>query len=421
MRKIFLLFILFLVFPYIFSQKANYFKKIFIDAEYFVLFKEYNEALPLYLEIYNYQQDNLNIAYRIGECYIHISGDKQKALPYLEKAVKSVSNDYKIGYFAEKNAPAEAYYLLGIAYRINNQLNKAVEMFNMYRRILSAVDIDKKHEADYQIEVCNNAKEMMKNPIKFTEINLGNNINTSFSNMNPVVTENDSLIIYISKLRFYDAVFSSRWKDGKWQISSNLTPYFGSDGDLNTCSLSHDGKTLYLSRYDWDNYNIYLSHYENNIWSNIEKLDRKINTIKYNETHACITSDGGKIYFVSDQIGGIGEKDIYYITQDELGNWNDPVNLGPEINTSLNEETPFITENGILYFSSEGHYNIGGYDIFYSEFKNNRWTKPKNIGYPINSTDDDLHFMPIQNGKVAYYSLFRRDGYGSYDIYRIEF
>lgn len=419
MKQFFIIILTLFSFEINYSQKPSYIKKLFIDAEYFVLFNEYNEALPLYLEIFGYQPDNMNIAYRIGECYINIPGDKLKAIIYLEKAAENVTMDYKTGIFTENKAPKEVLYYLGIAYRINNEIDKSIEYFEKYLKLLGPFDLDKKQNTNFQIQKCKYAIEMMKKPVKINEINLGGNINTSFSNVKPVFSAVDSSLFFISKLRFYDGVFWSKMENGNWSMAGNITPFLNVDGNVNTCSVSLDGKTIYLNKYDWDNYNIYISKFENRVWGDIEKFDKMVNT-KYNETHASESSEGKTIFFVSDREGGIGGKDIYQITLDNEGNWKEPELLSSDINTPYDEETPFITPQGRLYFSSMGHENMGGFDIFYSDFINNNWTKPINLGYPVNTTDDDLHFAPI-NENTAYYSLIRKDGFGGFDIYKIEF
>ncbi len=420
MKKILTGLILLLSVVNVFPQKANYYKRLFVDAEYFMLYEEYREALPLYIEIYGVQQNNANVASRVGECYLNIPSEKKKAIPYLEIAIKDISDDYKIGYFTEKKAPPEAYYFLGVAYLIDNQIDKAVEVFQNYKKYLAPYERIKKENADHQIQICKNAKELMNEPIEIDMTNVGKNINSSFANIKPVVSYNDSIILFTSQLRFYDAIFYSRWLANKWIPASNITPYLGTDGDVQTCSVSPDGNTLFLSKYDWDNYNIYTSKSVNYAWTNIEKLENGINT-KFNETHACISEDGNTILFVSDRDGGIGGKDIYKIEKNTEGSWTEPVLLSEVINSKYDEETPIITKNGTLFFSSKGHYNMGGYDIFYAKKKGDSWEQPKNIGYPLNTTDDDLNFMPVKNGEEGYYSTFRRDGFGSYDIYKIKF
>ncbi|MBE0654793.1 MAG: PD40 domain-containing protein [Bacteroidales bacterium] len=166
--------------------------------------------------------------------------------------------------------------------------------------------------------------------------------------------------------------------------------------------------------------NIYTSKFVNGKWTPLVKLNENINT-KYWESHASFSMDGKTLYFSSNRRGGYGGLDIYRSEKQPNGEWGIPVNLGPAINTKYNDDTPFITEAGDkLYFSSYGHYNIGGYDIFMSRKKTDgTWAEPVNIGYPINTTDDDQFFYPIKNGEIAYYSRYdSQEGFGRHDIFR---
>ncbi|MDQ1296827.1 MAG: Tetratricopeptide repeat protein, partial [Bacteroidota bacterium] len=150
-------------------------------------------------------------------------------------------------------------------------------------------------------------------------------------------------------------------------------------------------------------------------------LNDNINT-KYWESHAAISHDNQKLYFTSNRKGSLGGLDIYVSEKDTAGNWGPPSNLGPDINTPYNEETPFLSKDDkTLYFSSKGHFNMGGYDIFYSTILNNgKWSVPLNVGYPVNSTDDDIFFKPVNQGYIGYFAKYTPDGYGDQDIYRIE-
>jgi len=146
-----------------------------------------------------------------------------------------------------------------------------------------------------------------------------------------------------------------------------------------------------------------------------------INT-KYWESHASVSRDGKTMYFTSNRKGGYGNMDIYKSVLQDNGQWGDPVNVGNTINTSLNEDTPFITENdSIFFFSSQGHENMGGYDVFKSRLgPDGQWSVPENLQYPVNSTDDDLFYYPWQNDRIAYVSAIRPDGYGKEDLYAIQ-
>ncbi|MCH8330868.1 MAG: OmpA family protein, partial [Bacteroidetes bacterium] len=150
-------------------------------------------------------------------------------------------------------------------------------------------------------------------------------------------------------------------------------------------------------------------------------VELPFNSDDYSTEHPALDSSEKTLYFSSDRPGGFGGKDIYRIQRGEDGRWSTPTNLGPKINTKLDEKSPFIhTDNQTLYFSSTGHQGMGGFDIFYSRFDDDlNWNKPKNIGTPINSESDDLGFFVSTDGKTGYFSSNKiQGGAGSWDIYR---
>ena len=149
--------------------------------------------------------------------------------------------------------------------------------------------------------------------------------------------------------------------------------------------FEYDGTILYLYKTDNFDGNIYSAEYVNGNWTPIKKLNKNINT-KFYESHAAISSDGKKLYFTSNRDGGYGGLDIYVSEKDASGDWGPAINLGNTINTPYNEDTPFITLNdSLLYFSSEGHNGMGGYDIFRSDKSEAGWNAPENLGFPVNS------------------------------------
>lgn len=405
----------------LFSQEEDP-KDIFLDGEYFIMYEEYTDALPFYQQLYEKDPENTNVCYRIGVCYINLPGMKDKAIPYLEKAIQNTTENYQEGSYAEKRAPLDAYYFLGTAYRINNQLDKAASTYRLYRDKIDPRDTINMKFIEQEIAACSRAMEMKQHPVAIEKENLGNMINDNYKNFNPLVSADEKSLIFMSGLKFYDAIFWSKKVAGRWTVPINLTPQVRSDGDLYPTGLSEKGDLLFLAKNMDVNSDIYESTLEGSEWTPAKELNKNINT-KYWESHACITTDGKSLYFVSNKPGGHGGFDIYRSDWNEKEkDWGKAVNIGSTINTCFNEETPFITEDGkYLFFSSQGHENMGGYDIFYSTLgDNNQWSKPVNLGYPINTTDDDLFFFPSKDGIYGYEALFTSDGFGNDDIYKIE-
>ncbi|HLN56435.1 MAG TPA: tetratricopeptide repeat protein [Bacteroidales bacterium] len=395
-------------------------KKLFYEAESWILFEDYKEALPIYQQLLKINPTNSNYKYRIGQCYINTPGEKEKAVSYLEDAVKNISTDYKEGKFTETKAPFDAYYYLANAYRINNQIDKAIETYEIFRQKLNPVVYDSSI-VNLQIQSCLNAKDLMQRPLFIKQSNMSRAINESNSEFNPVVSDNEDMIVFARSTAFYDAILYSVKSDGAWSGPMNMNEILKVDQDLLPTSLSKDGKTLYLySSADYDGI-IYSSHFENGTWSPIVKLNDNINT-KYWESHATVSHDNKKLYFTSNRKGTLGGLDIYVSERDSTGDWGPAKNLGAVINTPYNEESPFLSQDDkTIFFSSRGHFNMGGYDIFYSTLlSDGTWSVPLNAGYPLNTTDDDVFFKPLKDGYVGYFSKEGADSYGKQDIYRIE-
>jgi tetratricopeptide (TPR) repeat protein len=404
----------------LFSQSKTELKNNFYDAESWMLFEAYKDALPIYLQLLNNNPYNSNFKYRIGQCYLNTPGDKEKAVIYLEEAVKNINPNYKEGRFKESGAPYDALYYLANAYRINNQLDKALETYDRFRKELNPEVYDTA-VVNQQMQSCRNAKELMGRPKFIRMNNLGNVINEGSSEFNPVVSDDENMIVFSKSEAFYDAILYSVKNNGNWSVPKNMNEILQVDRDLFPTSLSSDGKTLYLySSADYDGI-IYSSRFENGTWSPLVELNENINT-KYWESHATVSHDNNKLYFTSNRKGTFGGLDIYVSRRDSTGDWGPAVNLGPVINTKNNEESPFLSQDDkTLYFSSRGHFNMGGYDIFTSKMlKNGEWSEPVNEGYPLNTTDDDVFFKPAVEKYKGYYSIRSSDGYGKEDIYKIE-
>jgi tetratricopeptide (TPR) repeat protein len=405
------------------AQENKGLQESFLEAEYFMMNEDYTDALSYYLQLCDKMPDNANISYCIGVCYLNIPSQKNLSVAFLENATKNMSAKHKEGTITETSAPYDALFELGKAYRINFRFDKAKETFTKYLATLLPDDHENIDFIKHEIEVCDMAKVLIAKPVAYFEENMGALINDEKKNFNPIISADGKSFAFMVSLKFYDAVMFSRLVNGKWSPPLNITPELQSDGDFYISCLSYDGKLLLLSKDDNENSDIYSSTYDGSRWSGAVKLNKNINT-KFWESHGFISEDGNHLIFASDRPGGFGGLDLYLSHKVINGDWGPAVNLGPEINTPFNEDRPFLTNNSkTLFFSSQGHENLGGYDLFRSELQSNGlWSNPANLGYPINTPDDDIFFMPVGEGKSGYYSRYKETGgFGKEDIYKITF
>ncbi len=399
------------------AQSSTELRNIFIQAESYFLYEEYELANPLYLMLDS--PDNMNIKYKIGTCYLNIPGEKEKAIPYLEQAVKNASYESKTESFTEKKAPLDVYFSLAKAYMINNQLDKALNTFQTFNNLTKSAgakgEMKNSEFIDQEIQACKNAVQYENKPVIFSKKMLGQEFSKGSINENPAVSYDGNSIVYTEQRGMINAIMYSVRERGVWQTPVDITSIIHAGEDCSTCSLNKDGTEMFLYKDDGHDGNIYSSSLVNGSWTPIKKLNKNINT-KYYESHACISADGKKLYFTSNRDGGFGSLDIFVSEKDASDDWGPAVNLGNIINTPYNEDTPFITQNdSVLYFSSEGHNSMGGYDIFKSTRQGTGWSTPVNMGFPINTTDDDKFFQPVNDGRSAYYSM--TTDYKKKDIY----
>ena len=413
-------------------------KEKFLSASYFYLYEDYESALPLYLELYDKEPTNANLNFKIGNCYLQIPGQKQKSISFLEFATTNISTKSNEFSYKETAAPEVAYYRLGESYHNNLEFDKAIDAYKKFKTFLKPKDIYNNDLVNKQIETCINAKELYKYPVMVVRKNLGNLISTPYYDYNPVVSGDQKTLVFTSERKltlkeidslsilgvqddFIQEVFYSKNIDEVWQTAKNISHEIGSNGFCSSVYLSEDGTRLLLMRDDYFDGNIYESNFNGGKWSEIRKLNKNINSKSW-EAHACLSQDGKTLYFSSDRKGGYGGFDIYKSEITENGEWGSAVNLGSTVNTKFDDDTPFIlNDDKTLYFSSEGHYNMGGFDIFYSNLMDgNKWSLPLNLGYPINTPDDNLFMCPLSNGEFTYFADAKSDGSTGTDIYMMK-
>ncbi len=389
------------------AQSEEEIRDIFLQAESYYLYEEYELANQLYILIDN--PENMNIKYKIGSCYLNIPGEKEKSVTYLKEASGNIDPDCNTESYKETTAPVDIYFFLARAYMINNEFEKAIDILERFKSIIDENDeYSDMENVDYinqLIDACKNAIEFRKVPVSFSKEQLGNDIVEGAMNLNPAVSYDGNTLVYTEQMGIENIIFFTKKKNGEWLPAVEINSELNAGTDCSSCSLNKDGTELFLYKTDGYDGTIYSSRYIDGSWTPIEKLNKNINT-RYFESHASISYDGSKLFFSSNRKGGEGNLDIYVSERNKKGDWGPAVNMGPVINTPFNEDTPFITQNdSILFFCSEGHNSIGGYDNFKANRSGAGWTVPSNLGYPVNSADDDKFFQPFNNDKNAYYSM----------------
>ena len=413
------------------------FKQMFTQANLMMLDNFYDTACKTFLALNTADPSNAHVNYKVGICYLHLPGQKLKAIPYLENAIKLTTGNFREDDPSEKNAPEDASYYLAQAYHYAYRFDEAIEQFNKYRDKLAKWNFKEVKDVDRWIETSKNAKELTSHPVECTITNLGDSVNSTFPDYSPVITADESILAFTSRREgtggptnktINDEFMEDIWvcyqgKYGTWTKAKGISRNINTDGNEATIGLSADGQQLYVYRDDNGDGNIYISTLDGDFWNAPYKIDASNINSKSWEPSACVSADGNTMYFVSNRPGGFGGRDIYQCHRLPNRSWSEPENLGPTINTPYDEAAPFIHPDGTtLFFSSTGHNSIGGFDVFYTiKVANNVWTDPINLGYPINTTDDDIYFVTSSDGRRAYYASFRPEGKGEKDIYVVSF
>ena len=409
-----------------FKQKFNKADALFYDGSY-------TESLALLEEMYAYDTTNANLNYLLGVSYLLGKKDHNLAIKRLESATKDVSLQYSEADWKERKAPGLTYLYLGKAYHFKNQFDKAVANYYNYRSYIEMDDVATYNKVRLQIQYAENAMELTKNPVGVKVTNLGSTINTKYSEYCPVVSADGQVLIFTSRREggtsdakdedgnYYDDIYvCQRQANGNWGKPQSIGPNINSAGHEAAIGLSPNGQLLFIYKDDNGDGNIYFSEKKGAEWTQPQRMGSDINTTSW-ETHATTNATQDMLVFVSNRSqGGYGGRDLWYCKKLPNGEWGLALNMGSVINTQYEEDSPFISADGqTLIFSSQGHTSMGGFDIFRSEFQDGQWSIPENIGYPINTSEDDVFFTLTPDGRTAYYSSRMDGGFGDSDLYKL--
>ncbi len=389
----------------------------------------YKEAIEVFKIIVKDDPKDLDALFNMGLSYLNTSNGADTAVICFNKGIDMLTEEEKEGYLG-----TELGLSLGKAYQV---LLKPLQAVSIYEELIENIDPKDSafiEEVEREIQICHHADFFIKNPIQLTVKNMGSNVNSMYDDHSPLITVSESLLFFTSRRnwikqsllsdgQYAEKIYTVPLASNNWESARLLKTFFKQNEHEAAASLSPDGNQMVLFRNDQHGKSLYISNYNGKDWSVPEKLPFPINSYS-EETHGSISADKSTFFFTSDREGGFGGLDIYMVKKLPNGNWGTPRNLGPDINTEFDEETPMIHYDGkTLYFSSEGHNTMGRLDVFYSQMnEDSTWVLPVNMGYPINTPDDDFFFVPTINKSHAYYASSKfADNYGGSDIYRVEF
>jgi outer membrane protein OmpA-like peptidoglycan-associated protein/tetratricopeptide (TPR) repeat protein len=385
----------------------------------------YNLARDHYLFANQYNNNNAELNYKIGDCYL-FGDDKFQAIDYFLNAYQinpEVSPDIK--------------FKVGRAYHMAEEFDKAMQFYRDYKKGLPLKEdlLELNNEIDYLIVQCDHGLELVKNPLRVIVQNLGESVNSQHDDYNGRFAFNDTALFFTSRRpidkkskrseldnKYFENVFISSHRDGNFQPAYLAGKPFLTGGNSSIVGISPDGNSvfIYIGEEGGDIQQVMFNPKKGK-WRKPESISKHIDTDAA-ETTAALAPGGKELYFVSANPEMTnGGKDIYITRKNAKGKWGEPRNLGSLINSQYDEEGVFLTSDGrTMYFASKGHNSMGGFDIFMSVLEEDEvWGKPVNIGYPINTPEDEIFYVTDSSTTYGYFSATREGGFGGKDIYKV--
>ena len=397
---------------------------IFVDP--YSALPDYVGALEQYKLAYKFNPNSAELNYNMALCMLKIN--KYEMFDYVKKA-------YELNPLVK---PDIGFYL-GYAYQLKWDWKNAKKYYNeALGRVSGENTVAMRKRLNKHIKECDNGLDLEKKKARVWIDNLGDAVNTKYYEYAPVISADESVLMFTSRRpdtdggkvddedflkRYFEDVYSSDKGKEDWEKPTNQLDEINSKAHDATIGLSPDGKTLFVYIDDSKGHgDIFSSAMVEGKWSKPVRLNKNINT-KWHEPSAALSFDGKRLFFVSDREGGFGQHDIYYSDWDEKSeDWGPAVNIGATLNTEYDERGVFIHPDGkTLYFSSGGHNTMGELDLFYTVYENGKWITPVNLGPPLNTPGNDIQIVVAGNGRRGYTSSFRSDSKGGQDLYLVTF
>jgi len=409
----------------VFDKGGDVAKMVIAEQKFYAL--DFKGALNIYTDVLSGKPNDTNVLFHIAQCHYEMKQLKE-AREYAEKA-KSI----------DLQANVNNSLLLGKLYQLEGMLDEALAEFTVFKTNSGSKKKIEESSIDMYILQVNTAKELIANPADVKIVNMGDVINSEFEDKAPMVSADGKTLIFTSQRpgkssavnpddgMYFEDIYISRWDTLKkmWGDAELIPGSLNTEGQDAATSISPDGKQIFLFKNDIEaesrGGDIYVSRLSSSgKWGAPKSMGKPINTT-FAELGASSSPDGKTLYFTSERQGGFGMQDIYMVKRKSRTEWEKPVNLGDVVNTEEDDAGIFIAPDGkTLFFTSKGHNSMGGYDIFKTTLENGKWTKPLNLGYPINTIYDDLCFSLSIDAKTGYISSNRKGGFGARDVYMVD-
>ncbi|WP_242922688.1 OmpA family protein [Pontibacter liquoris] len=385
--------------------------------------ENYREATPYYEKALAKDPKNAKALFFAGIGYM--SFDKEKASEYLYRAQRQ-----------KPNVDKDMEYWLARVDHINYRFDSAIDHFQKYQKTIKQRDLERQQEVAMLIQHAKNAQKEVANPKDVFVRNLGETINSAYSEHSPVISSDFNYLLFTSRSQnvtggkeardgeFFEDVFETgRTGEDEWEKPRTVPGALNSAGHDASIQLFDNDTKMLLYRSENNGDIMVAERQADGTWGTPQSIGANINSPDF-ESDAYITPDGKTLFFSTSHYSENGDLDIYVAKRNVKGTgWQTPKSLGATINTPYDDDSPYLAADGTLFFASRGHNTIGGYDIFSAKYDSvaRKWARPVNLGSPINTPDDDTYYRLAPDGSYAYLSSYRIGGYGEKDIYTISY